>query len=426
MDSFGFLWEDWIQDPSMLPGPSTSTSPSTGPTNHLEFPETPVMSAVNSYQEQDNPNATKVATRGVPGFKSLSLSTAFQPLLSFPTSPTTTPLSPQSSTPTTPSVSSPTPSLFSLPQTPAETATDPIINLNARKDFPSPDIILISSDSVVFYVNQYYLLAPRASTAGPSNASSSAKGKGKEKPVPTPTWSTQSTNSFSSLLPITTPNKTQRVLPLPISSPLLNVFLHILYSADPSAYLPSLPLLTEAVDLLPKYGYAAKEVLIEGHPVYTLLLTRYSPIYPLEIYSTAAHHTIHPLAQASSSHLLSLDLSTLTDVDADRMGSVYLAKLFHLHRKRREDLCRELMPPPGMHNPTRDCGFNEQRRGMGRAWTVGAAWVSWCAKADTPPNTIRSIFKSITNHITCEECLKGRDERLGRVVVGWSMAKRTI
>ncbi|THU85097.1 hypothetical protein K435DRAFT_843386 [Dendrothele bispora CBS 962.96] len=259
---------------------------------------------------------------------------------------------------------------------------------------PTPDIMLISSDAVVFCVDQQTIL-------------------------------NLSTNSFNSLLPITSTCKIERFIILhQVHSSELNILLHVLYDLDCTQYNPPLPAILSSIDLFPQFGLSPKALIKPKTSVYEILLSQAS-LHPLEVYCLCGKHDIHELAIPVSSRLLSLALSTLTDKDAERMGSVYLARLFKLHRTRVETLLRLLMPAPSLHNPTSKCGF-EQQKVLGAAWTMTTAWLSWSAKPDISISTIRAVFHSMMKHITCPECLKGRDERLNKIIVNWSITKNTI
>ncbi|THU78871.1 hypothetical protein K435DRAFT_699157, partial [Dendrothele bispora CBS 962.96] len=160
-----------------------------------------------------------------------------------------------------------------------------------------------------------------------------------------------STNSFNSLLPITSTHETERLIHLPqIHSSELNILLHALYELDFAQYNPSLPSILYSVDLFPQFGLSPKVLIRPQTPIYKILLS-----HPLEVYCLCGKHDIHELATPVSSRLLSLTLSTLTDKDTEMMGSVYLARLFKLHRTRVETLLRLLMPAPYLHNPTNKC-----------------------------------------------------------------------
>ncbi|THU95007.1 hypothetical protein K435DRAFT_798483 [Dendrothele bispora CBS 962.96] len=259
---------------------------------------------------------------------------------------------------------------------------------------PAPDIMLISSDAVVFCVDQQTIL-------------------------------NLSTNSFNSLLPITSTCKIERFVNLhQVDSSELNILLHVLYDLDCTQYNPPLSSILSSIDHFPQFGLSPKALIKSKTSVYEILLSQAS-LHPLEVYCLCGRHDIHELAIPVSSRLLSLALSTLTDTDAESMGSVYLARLFKLHRTRVETLLRLLLPAPSLHNPTSKCGF-EQQKALGAAWTMTTAYLSWSAKPDISISTIRAVFHAMMKHITCPECLKGRDERLNKIIVNWSITKNTI
>ncbi|THU95010.1 hypothetical protein K435DRAFT_898239, partial [Dendrothele bispora CBS 962.96] len=256
---------------------------------------------------------------------------------------------------------------------------------------PTPDIILISSDAVVFYVDQQTIV-------------------------------NLSTNSFNSLLPITSTCKIERFVNLhQVHSSELNILLHVLYDLDCTQYNPPLSSIVSSIDLFPQFGLSPKALIKPRTSVYEILLSQAS-LYPLEVYCLCGKHDLHELATPVSSRLLSLALSSLTDRDVERMGSVYLARLFKLHRTRVETLLRLLMPVPYLHNPTNKCGF-EQQKALANAWTTTAAYLSRSAKPDISTSTIRAIFNAMMKHITCPDCLRGRDERLNQIIVNWSITK---
>ncbi|KAK7439058.1 hypothetical protein VKT23_017764 [Stygiomarasmius scandens] len=233
-------------------------------------------------------------------------------------------------------------------QTQQVTLSTAFQEMPATSNRPTPDVVLVSSDAVVFYVDEGTLLKA-------------------------------SYNSFGDLLPITSTKKAERVRNLhDTPSSELNVLLHILYNLDCAQYNPPLPIIISAIDHLPKYGLSPKTLITPQNPIYQLLLTN-ATIYPLEVYSLCGKYDIYELAVAVSPHLLSLTLSSVTDKDAERMGSLYLARLFRLHRTRVETLFKSLMPPPSLHNPTRKCGF-ESQKALASAWTMTTAYLSWSAK----------------------------------------------
>lgn len=63
--------------------------------------------------------------------------------------------------------------------------------------------------------------------------------------------------------------------------------------------------------------------------MYTLLMA-HAPLCPLDLYALAASYDLYDLAVAASSHLLSMTLAMLTDEMAERIGPIYVKRLFFL------------------------------------------------------------------------------------------------
>jgi hypothetical protein len=114
----------------------------------------------------------------------------------------------------------------------------------AELDVLPTDLIIISSDSVFFYVHTHKLLAA-------------------------------STNGFSSLLPLKElerPEGAGNILPLHIDSVVLNILLHTIYSMSALHYSPSPEAVIAAVESLEKYGLSVRTYLAPGSPLSTLFL----------------------------------------------------------------------------------------------------------------------------------------------------------
>ena len=105
-----------------------------------------------------------------------------------------------------------------------------------------------------------------------------------------------------------------------------------------------------------------------------------APRYPVEIYSLAAHHSLHNLATLASSHLLAYSLHTLMPEMVVKMGSVYLNKLLQLQLNRMSAL-RDLLTviPVSAHD---NCLANPQR-----AWAFATLDVT----RDARPGTYRQL-----------------------------------
>ncbi|KAJ8081784.1 hypothetical protein PM082_007630 [Marasmius tenuissimus] len=208
---------------------------------------------------------------------------------------------------------------------------------------PSVDMILLTSDSVIFYIDEATLLRV-------------------------------STNSFKSLLPLTTEDKSQRILFMrDISSSELDIMLQAVYNV-PSSTIPGatdIQVLLSAVDQFMDYGISAATFITSTSHLYQYLLAC-APLHPLEIYALAAQHDIKSLATTASVHTLVLELSDINEELSKRMGSVYLLKLFQLHTARTETLKKLLAADLGYHNTTNICDLRKQRR-LKDGWNLAVA-----------------------------------------------------
>ncbi|PFH51464.1 hypothetical protein AMATHDRAFT_75003 [Amanita thiersii Skay4041] len=259
-----------------------------------------------------------------------------------------------------------------------------------------PDVVFLSSDNVFFYAHSHILF----------NASD---------------------NAFNSLLPSPFPSKDDHepiIITVSETSAVLNIILHLMYDISCVHYSPPFPLLVNAVDRLPVYGVNPKIRIVPSSPLYSLLLS-HAPLFPLELYALASAHDLYDLAVATSSHLLSFQLATLTDEMAARIGPVYLKRLFFLHFGRSDALKRVLLPPPHPHPPTPWCDFTEQKK-LTRAWALASAYLAWDARPDLSTSTMESALRPLTEHLTCENCQQALQDRIKNLIVQWSVVKRTI
>ena len=218
-----------------------------------------------------------------------------------------------------------------------------------------PDIILLSSDGVFFYVHTTQVLS-------------------------------MSHNRFGGLVP-PSPAKTKvvdelgPVIALPENATVLNVVLHVVYELSCAHYHPAIDTLIEAVDAMAHYGISPKQHIAPSTPLYTLILSQ-APMQPIVVYALAAAHDLYDLAVPVSSHLLSFALHSLTDELALRIGPLYMKRLFFLHLGRLDALKRLLLPPPHPHPPTSRCDFTEQKK-LTRAWALASAYLAWDARPGT-------------------------------------------
>ncbi|KAJ7591132.1 hypothetical protein C8J56DRAFT_553646 [Mycena floridula] len=255
---------------------------------------------------------------------------------------------------------------------------------------PPPDLALLSNDSVFFYVHSSRLLAA-------------------------------SDNQFRSLLSNV---GNSFVVSVPESSQVLNIILHAIYDLSCASYSPSFETLVAAVNRLPIYGVRPIDRILPKSGLYSSLLS-HAPLFPLDVYALASCFDLYDLAVSTSPHLLSYQLSSLTDDQAQRIGPIYLKRLFFLHMGRSDALKRALLVPPHPHPPTSDCDFTEQRK-VNRAWTMAAAYLAWEARPDLSTSMLDSTLIPLAEHIDCELCKKALRARIHDLSVQWSLVKRTI
>lgn len=148
-----------------------------------------------------------------------------------------------------------------------------------------------------------------------------------------------SSNNFNGRLPVKGDTiDAEPIISLPESSAVLNIVLHTAYNMSCLHYAPSLADLEAAVSSMKLYGLHPQKFIVPNTPLFLTLLT-YAPISPLDLYALSASNDLHDLAVTTSSHLLSFQLPTLTDALAEKIGPIYLKKLFFLHLGRTDAVC---------------------------------------------------------------------------------------
>ena len=219
----------------------------------------------------------------------------------------------------------------------------------AHQHLPKPDTIMLSSDAVLFFVHSTTILI----------ACDSAFQSFLGSPLDDPIWR-------------------NTLITLDAPSAELNVLLHMLYGKSCAVHSPPFGTLSNAIDRMLAYSIPPATHILPSTSLYNVLLS-YAPLHPLDLYALAAHHNLHSLAVSTSSHLLSYSLPTITDDQAERMGSVYLRKLVLLQLDRFLAMKNILLKLPHPHAPTKLCGFTEQKR-LSRVWALASASWVWDAK----------------------------------------------
>src|ERR1700761_334873 len=186
------------------------------------------------------------------------------------------------------------------------------------------DLVLVSSDSVFFYVHSRTLLQHSSNHFNgliPQSKLQQRQAQETENVNVSPNMNTN-TSQLSS--------DETRLISLLEPSDLVNVLLHTIYNLDCAHYAPSFECLCNTVKTMTKCGYDYKAYITHKSHLYNVILS-HAPSRPLDVYAFAASHGLEELAIATSSHLLSLPLPTLTDKMCCDIGPIYLKRLFFLH-----------------------------------------------------------------------------------------------
>ncbi|KAI0728037.1 hypothetical protein C8Q72DRAFT_416164 [Fomitopsis betulina] len=259
----------------------------------------------------------------------------------------------------------------------------------------SPDLVLVSADRVLFYIHYHRILT--ASDNGFGLLLSSAL------------------TLFLDVSPTVMVSETSEVL---------NIILHTVYNISALPYCPSFETISAALDALPRYGISPKRYAAVGEPLYDLVVAC-APHQPIDTYALAGAHDLSDVAVAASEHLLSFLLSTLSNELAERMGAIYLKKLFFLHLGRMDALKRVLIRPPVAHPETAECSLAQQKCVM-RAWALAAAHVMWDARPNLSTHMLQSILLPLSRDTKCPDCQLALTERVACAVIEWASVRRTI
>ncbi|KZT74088.1 hypothetical protein DAEQUDRAFT_761539 [Daedalea quercina L-15889] len=259
----------------------------------------------------------------------------------------------------------------------------------------APDLVLASLDHVFFYVHYHKVLA--ASDNGFATLLSSCKFTLAEYPP---------------------------IAAIPEPAEVLNIIVHTIYGMPALEYHPSFETVSATLDALPRYGMSPKRIVVAGQPLYDLVVAC-APLHPIDTYALAAAHDLPDAAAAVSAHLLSFPLSALSDELVNRMGPIYLKKLFFLHNGRIEALKHALIQPPVTHVETPDCTLIQQRR-LTRAWALAAAHIMWEAGPNLSTHLLQASLLPLQKELTCPKCKLTLRDRVACLVVDWASVKRTI
>lgn len=252
----------------------------------------------------------------------------------------------------------------------------------------SPDVILISSDGVQFYVHSSVLLAV-------------------------------SSNGFagillaSTLVPVHVAEKAQT----------LNIVLRVAYDLDPTAYAPDKATLVRALDALIRYGLPWPDPVV--NPLMFALLLRTCGAQ--EVFALAAERNLESLAVGASAHMLAFSLSSVTDEWAVRIGPVYLRRLLFLHLGRVDAFKRILTSQPlPQHAHTPGCGPTDKQANVVAPWNLAIAQLIADARPDLSSMAVESRLNPIAYRCACAQCAEMVTARVRSIITEWDAVKRTI
>ncbi|KAM5543298.1 hypothetical protein V8D89_003172 [Ganoderma adspersum] len=250
------------------------------------------------------------------------------------------------------------------------------------------DLAVSSSDQTVYYVHRQHL-------------------------------SVVSSNAFAGLLP-------NASLSISVLEPatVFNIVVHTMYGRSCMHDNPSLDTIEAGLDALVKYGVIPSRYASPSEPLYRLLLL-HAPHHPIEAYALAGRHSLEDAAVAISAHLLTYDLSLITNELSIKMGALYLRRLIDLHFNRTKALKHIVMRPPGSHPPTSVCSQMSQAR-LTNAWVFAVAELAWDRLPGMSTDTLHSTFENAGKEIACRDCCAILRVRIKEVCWEWSQVKGTI
>ncbi|KIK54984.1 hypothetical protein GYMLUDRAFT_48186 [Collybiopsis luxurians FD-317 M1] len=276
---------------------------------------------------------------------------------------------------------------------------------------PPPDLVLKSSDSVLFHVHTEQL-------------------------------NSASRNNFGALA---VPNGAMNPVAVSEDHKILTIILDIIYRKPSAAldYSPPFPFdtLAAAISRLPVYGIDLHAQLdlnnsngavadtdtdksSPAHPMFQALHA-HATTHALQLYILAAQNNMEALAVAASTYLVGLQMEDLTDEDAEAMGSRYLHRLILLQLRREEALKKILLQPPYPHRETPDCDVLDQKALL-RAWVLFAAYFAWQIRPDLPSAALENLLAPLAGHVSCELCKRSIREQVTKIVHEWEAVKATI
>ncbi|KAH6912481.1 hypothetical protein BKA70DRAFT_1263957 [Coprinopsis sp. MPI-PUGE-AT-0042] len=268
-----------------------------------------------------------------------------------------------------------------------------------REGGANPDTVLSSTDGVLFYIS-----IPAIRTRAPT--------------------------AFATIVPLapnTQPSSsasTPGVITTSCDSITLTIVLQALYGLSSASIAPTVDAIDRALDSMLPNGIDPKAVLHPNSSLYGLLSSQI-PQEPMKVYAIAAQHSLEDLACRASSHLLGYDLRNIDDNLAQKMGPLYLKRLFGLFEERMKELNGIIIQPPGLHPPTATCS-TEKQRSLRTEWGLCIVRVLQEAKPSISPFALGRSFEYGIMNVECHDCRKTWSDRTNEISRKWAAVKYTI
>ncbi|PBK90774.1 hypothetical protein ARMGADRAFT_995126 [Armillaria gallica] len=252
----------------------------------------------------------------------------------------------------------------------------------------STNVVLVSFDSVTFYVHSQTVLGA-------------------------------SYNNFGFLLqPDRRVDGDTGVLQVDEHSEVLNILLHVIYSISCMPYQPSFEVLQTAVERMEHYS-----MVVNVQPSTSMfdILSSHTSDNALHLYALAAHFDMYDLAVFASVHLLSVTLSSLTEDMVRRIGPApYLRRLFTLHLGRKEALKRVLITPQRRRHLALTCSAYSQEK-FALDWVLNVAQIVSETSPSTYILTIVALLRPLKDQTSCDTCRVNLYERLAQLTEQWGV-----
>lgn len=260
-----------------------------------------------------------------------------------------------------------------------------------------PDTVLGSTDGVLFYVN-IQAIRMRVPTA------------------------------FSTVIPLVPSTQARPasagVIATSCDSVTLTLILQALYGLSSVSIAPSVDAINRALDSMLPNGIDPKAIIQPNTSLYGLLLEQI-PTEPMKVYVTAAQLNMEELARRASSHLLGVELRQVDDAMAQKMGPIYLKRLFALHEERISELKSIIIQPPDLHQETDVCSI-ERQGSLRTEWALCIVRVLQDARPSISPFALGRSFEYGLTNVTCADCRSAWTARTDAISKLWAAVKHTI